>query len=363
MTRRRRCSFTRCRSWISRTILVLLLIVLVGCRREPPTILGFEPSHPTVAASDVICLQINFASNGHNIDSFLWHADKGKIIGNGKPLITYQAPATPGSYTISVQVQFSGGTIEDSTIIEVRPTNVARQLTPTDEPTNILTETPTYTLTLPASVTVDTLTITPTPRSADTPITTPAGPTLVETPTMTPTSTHTPTTTSTPTQTPTTTSTPTDMPTVTPAPTPYPAPILTAPDNGSGVQGEFPPLYWTWDRELGEDEFFEVRIWHESIETYHPALGWVKVPQFDYNIRGERQGIYYWTVIVVRGANARLKDWTLQPWWPYPIWEGELVAELSPEGEARFFLYTPDGYGDGSGPISSPGLCPEPPCD
>lgn len=160
------------------------------------------------------------------------------------------------------------------------------------------------------------------------------------TPTPTPTKTPTPYFSYTPTATPTPANTST--PTATPTPTPYPAPVLTAPDDGSGVQGEFPPLYWEWDGELGEGEFFEVRIWHESFTAYHPALGWVRVPQFDYNIKGHTRGKYYWTVIVVKGTNAKPKDWTLKPWWPYPMWEGELVAELSPESEPRFFLFTPD---------------------
>jgi hypothetical protein len=157
--------------------------------------------------------------------------------------------------------------------------------------------------------------------------------------------------------TPTPTSTLTLLPiSATASPTPafsYTAPTLTGPENNSQVSGEFPPLYWSWDGQLGEDEFYEVRIWHESITTYHPALGWVKVPQFDYNVKGERSGKYYWTVLVVEGANARRKIWTLQPWWPYPMWEGDLVRELSPESEPRFFNFECGGPCPGSN-ISNP---------
>jgi hypothetical protein len=142
---------------------------------------------------------------------------------------------------------------------------------------------------------------------------------------------------------------------VPPTPPPsYPAPVLISPENGAGVQGTFPPLYWKWDGELGEDEFFEVRIWHESITTYHPALGWVKVPYFDYNITYEQSGKFYWTVVVVKGTNAKPNDWSLRLEWPHPLWEGDLIAELSPESEPRFFLFTPyDISGpSGSGAIS-----------
>lgn len=169
---------------------------------------------------------------------------------------------------------------------------------------------------------------------------------------------------------------PTPIPTATPTFTvtpafvssSYPPPIPIKPDNGSGSYGTFPPLTWTWDGELADDEYFEVRIWHESITDYHPALGWVKEPPFDFNISQERPGKYYWTVIVIKGENAKLKDWIIQSGWPYQMWDGELVAELSQESEQRFFMYTPtnSGVGGGNGTSisnSGGGGCGEPPCD
>ncbi|MCB9104543.1 MAG: SH3 domain-containing protein [Anaerolineales bacterium] len=156
-------------------------------------------------------------------------------------------------------------------------------------------------------------------------------------------------------------------PTATPIPTStsYSVPIPTAPDNGSGSYGTFPPLTWTWDGTLADDEYFEVRIWHESITDYHPALGWVKVPPFDFNISQERSGKYFWTVTVVKGQNAKLKDWIIQSGWPYQMWDGDLVTELSQESEQRFFFYTPaKGGGGNETNISKPsGSCGEPPCD
>lgn len=158
---------------------------------------------------------------------------------------------------------------------------------------------------------------------------------------------------------------PTPPATATPIiPKQYSAPVLTGPDNGVGVVGEFPPLYWEWEGELKDDEFFEVRVWYEDL-PYHAVVGWVKQPNFDYNISGERFGKYFWTVIIVQGENERRKDWTLQPWWPYPMWEGELVKELSPESEPRFFFFTPSGSGSNDGPPGSPiskPSCPSPPC-
>ncbi|MBI1881044.1 MAG: SH3 domain-containing protein [Chloroflexi bacterium] len=134
----------------------------------------------------------------------------------------------------------------------------------------------------------------------------------------------------------------------------YPAPKLTDPDNGVGTLGAFPPLFWKWDGELKEDEYFEVRVWHEDL-PYHAALGWVKQPQFDINVSGERNGKFYWTVVIVQGKNPRLKDW-IQPGWPYPVWDGELVRELSPEAEPRFFFFTSSSIiaGSSASPISRP---------
>lgn len=141
---------------------------------------------------------------------------------------------------------------------------------------------------------------------------------------------------------------PTQIPLVTSTPTfsvIYSSPILTNPDNGVGTFGAFPTLFWTWDGELREDEFFEVRVWHESI-TYHPSLGWVKQPVFDYNLAGQKGGKYYWSVAIIKDKDVRVKDWYKPEQWPYPVWEHRPDKEdnsiqMSPESETRFFLFTP----------------------
>lgn len=162
--------------------------------------------------------------------------------------------------------------------------------------------------------------------------------------------------------------------TPTSVPLDYPVPILTGPDNGSGAYGTFPPLFWTWDGELAEDEYFEVRVWHESVTDYRPSLGWVKGREFSYNISGERHGKYYWSVVVVKDPNIRFKDWYRSDLWPYPVWEHEpnkdanSIQFMSEESELRFFNFTPSSSGGGSGgggqsAISNPSSCDEPPCD
>jgi hypothetical protein len=140
--------------------------------------------------------------------------------------------------------------------------------------------------------------------------------------------------------------------------------MLTNPDNGVGVQGRFPPLFWEWNGQLADDEYFEIRIWHESITTYRPALGWVKIPQFDYNISGEQDGKYYWTVVIVKDENVRLKDWYKPEQWPYPVWEHDWAKPLdsiqimSQESEPRFFIFTPDKRNSNGGGSSISDPCP-----
>jgi hypothetical protein len=330
----------------------------------PPEIIGFTLCPPgSLFPGAIIRIQVDVKSNGHRIDKFHWLVETGEgviIDGNGDSQITYQAPNTPGIYQIDVELKYEGTKrVRRSTTVEVVPEavvvaanglnlrpgpgvaydppvdylsngeilDVAGRITSNDwiqvvpvSSTNVVSgwvsASSKY---VQINVNLDSI---PIVEALSTPMSPPAS----------------------------------EMPTQPSLPS-YPVPVLTGPDNGSGVQGKFPPLFWEWDGKLGEDEFFEVRIWHESIIDSHPALGWVKVPQFDYDVSGELNGKYYWTVIIVKGTNARPKDWTLQPWWPYPMWEGDLVATLSAESEPRFFFFTPDDT-SGPGPIS--GRCHDP---
>jgi hypothetical protein len=340
-------NFRPWRIWTSSVILLGLLLVAARCnstleptptptaKAEPPEIIGFtlDPSGPLFPEARV-GIQVDTNCHDRKINNYRWVVGAGEgiiISGNGTTLITYQAPETPGSYEVRVELEYEGGQpVEGSTTVEV-----------ISEPTL----TPTYT---------------PTPS-----------PTPTDTPTPTPTDTPTPTPTDTPTPLPDTptaalTATDTPIPTAMPILTLYPAPILSAPEDGAGVAGTFPPLYWNWNGKLGEDEYFEVRIWHESM-PYRTSLGWVKdPPQFDYNITDERAGKYYWSVIVIKDEYVRTKDWYDPKKWPYPVWEHDPevgdyrlhMKIMSQESEERFFFYTPGG---GGGPISVPPTsCPDP---
>ncbi len=316
------------------TMLLGLLLTAVGCGKKPPTIIGFEPSHPSVVVNNGIRITVNFAPNDYNIHDFVWRAEEGKILGDG-PTITYQAPATPGSYNISVELQYSGKTVKDSIIVEVVLMTASSTSIPTDQPTSAPTETPTSTtISTPTSSSTRTKTATATPSSTATP--TPAktvAPILPSTTTFTPS----PSPTKTPALIIAATLTPTDMPTVTPTLTPYPSPALAEPVDGITSAGRLPPLSWNWEGELAEDEYFEVRIWHNG-DPYHIGIVWVKCSPFDFNLEGFPTGKYFWSIAVMRGR-AQSKGWP-----GIEAWEGiNPVIQLSEESEIRsFFLSTDD---------------------
>jgi hypothetical protein len=281
-------SFMPRKIWISGIVLVVLLLTAVKCvgnSPEPPEILGFkfDPPDKCVLANDTVTIEVAYVTNGHKIEKFRWEAEEGEIKGNGKHMITYLAPATTGSYTISVQLQYPGGTVEDSTEVEVVSQVVSRGAPTPDETTKPPTETPTHTPTFtPAD--------TPTTTSEFTPTETP---TIIPTPTDTPSPTHT--------LLPTATFTP--IPTPTPTLLPPPAPIYPLGEENSvniERQTNTVNLKWQWDYSLdkvGGGTLFSVRI-HQvgsSDDCVHIQLR--------ENVISEHRmtcpsGRYYWQIVV-----------------------------------------------------------------
>lgn len=161
------------RTRIAGMIVIILMLISVGCEGVPPRIIGFDPPEPSVAVGDVTKIQVNYAANGHKIDNFSWDAEAGEIIGNGKSLVTYRAPDTPGTYNISVQLQYSGGTVEGAVVVNVVLSTSTPTFTPTDTLTPLSNDMPTPT---PTNTPSPTITQTPTPASAPTPTPTPVTP-------------------------------------------------------------------------------------------------------------------------------------------------------------------------------------------
>jgi hypothetical protein len=307
-----------CGLWRMRTsgaILLGLLLVAAQCnstpeptptptvKADPPKIIGFTLNPPgSLFPETRISIQVNVSCNGHKIDHYWWvvGAGEGSIVnGNGEPLVTYQAPKTPGSYEVRVELEYKGGpTVKDSTMVEVIPE-------PTLTPTGTPTPTPT-----------GTLTPTPTP-----------------TPTGTPTST--PTNTPTPTLTPTPTVTPTPIPTPTPNPTLAPAPALNTPEDGFVSGGTRPDLIWHWEGSvLDSDYYYEVSIWLEDQQD--PIdVAWVQYPCYRYDQVPEgKKGQtweFQWRVAVVKGKPGEKKQWSpVEPcskWPTVSVWDPGLLTE------------------------------------
>ncbi len=238
------------KAWKIGFILLGLLVFTIGCNGQNiPKILGFSLSSTTIFPGEKIAIQVSFASNGNEIESVEWSASSGKILGNGKSIITYLAPAEAGRYVIDVQLRYRSGVVEDSMIIEVLPI-------PTSTP--FLTTTPTST--------------------------------------VVPTNTPSPTNTKTPTNTPSPTSIP-----IPPTPTNIPTPALqlvAPPDNS--VFGRFDSVVfqWEWANTLEPSHFFNFGLWYEDNQEpiFHAQLRGTEL-LFDMN--EQPPGRYFWRVVVV----------------------------------------------------------------
>jgi uncharacterized protein YraI len=152
------------KTWVNGVVVVGLLLIAAKCNygltstptpiaRVPqiPEITGFTlvPCGP-VPPSATITIQVNVKRNGCRIGKYRWWiagmAEKGILKGQGTPLITYQSPAAPDSYEVWVELEYEGGSVKGSTMVEVVPTDQPiSELTeePTEQPTEEPTEQPT----------------------------------------------------------------------------------------------------------------------------------------------------------------------------------------------------------------------------
>lgn len=127
--------------------------------------------------------------------------------------------------------------------------------------------------------------------------------------------------------------TPTRRPAATAAPgqpsVSYPAPVLLEPADGTSTGGGHLTLRWRWDRSLGPDEHFDVRVFREGAP--HNGVAWTEKPEYTLNTDQLGEGKWLWSVAVVRGSG------------------GKLEAVLSPESGMSSFIRTGGPSGDGGG--------------
>lgn len=216
---------------------------------------------------------------------YTWSPEGGDIIkGQGTSNITYKAPDAPGTYRISLKVEYGDCYTEKSTyIIVASPTP-----TPTPTPTG-----------------------TPTPTNTSTP---------TKTPPSTPTDTPTPTLTPTP--------TPTGTPTPTPTPTLLPPPTPLAPESGECFLGGSVTFRWQLDYgPLAQDEIFSLRVCREGeIEPCHHDK--TKGLEYSSHLSYCTAGKHYWSVALVRQLCKHCPE--EDKWQP-----------LSKPSEERAIYYTP----------------------
>jgi len=100
--------------------------------------------------------------------------------------------------------------------------------------------------------------------------------------------------------TPTLTGTPAFTPSDTPTSTPYPAPALVSPDQGTSFpEAQDVKLQWEWERDLEENEFFEVRIRLKGEQKFDP-IGLTKMSsRFVLASKLTQTGTYEWQVAIV----------------------------------------------------------------
>jgi len=96
------------------------------------------------------------------------------------------------------------------------------------------------------------------------------------------------------------------QPTATPSPTKpqYPLPELRAPLSNEKLAGQEAVLRWVWAGALGEDEYFDVRLWREG--TPPKSIAWTK--ERTYTEHSLPSGWYSWTVVVVRGHDGIIEQ-------------------------------------------------------
>ena len=366
---------------IGRVVLIGLLLIVAGCRSEPgatpapptpitiaateanlppPEILGFAftPSN-SVPPGARIGIQVNVNRNGHKINEYRWivSAGEGRIVnGQGTPLVTYQAPETPGSYQVRVELEYDGGPpVRGSTTIEVM-----EPPTPTPIPTPSNTPIPTPE---PSPVTS-----TPTPEPPPTPIPTPdavvvyegglnlrSGPGVIYDPpigylsygeALTVTGRITSNkwiqviSVADPDKSGWASGLPqyvqinadlVDIPIVEAPSTPTPTkpllaspPTLLEPPNGTNIALHTRlDLAWQWDNttlDPEDDRYFQVEIWNRYNDFQYPIdVAWVKGSPYKYDRIDEAYDREYrWRITVVRGTPAGEKPWSTPE---NPVWE------------------------------------------
>lgn len=100
------------------SLVILTMLLAGGCFNKPPTITSLTPSATSLARGD--SCTVNCVASDPDADTltYSWSATGGSVSGTGNT-ITWMAPTTEGSYSVTVTVSDGKKTVSDSCNIQV----------------------------------------------------------------------------------------------------------------------------------------------------------------------------------------------------------------------------------------------------
>ena len=99
--------------------LVIVALLAIGGCNKPPTITGLTPSATEVARGESCSIScVASDENTEDVLTYSWSASGGAISGTGNN-VTWTAPTTEGSYTVTVTVSDGEETVSESCTIQV----------------------------------------------------------------------------------------------------------------------------------------------------------------------------------------------------------------------------------------------------
>jgi hypothetical protein len=116
-----------------------------------------------------------------------------------------------------------------------------------------------------------------------------------------------------------------------------PAPILKDPPDGASIfRGTEAEFKWTWESELGDDQGFEIRLWHENDTVHYRARD--IIPGVIAKSNRQHDGIYV-SSFTIDGAESVQLHGPGNYRWTVVVVDLETNDTISPEAASRKLIY------------------------